>query len=161
MINLNAMLAKKIKTALSLYFKSQIFLFSLNALVFWVVLTLLNQKFAILLALITAILSLIPIFGIWISAIIAFSLSLLDSGKFSSFPPLIEAFLIILVYIILNQIIDLLISPLIIAKTIKIPPLLLLLSVIVATSVLGIFGTILVLPFLILIKVLFSEKLEK
>lgn len=155
------MLSKKLKTAFSLYFKTQLFLVSLNALVFWIVLTFLNQKFALILAFITAILSLIPIFGIWISAIIAFSLSLIDSGKFSSFPPLIEGFLLILVYIIFNQIIDLLISPLIIAKTIKIPPLVLLLSVIIATSVLGIFGTILALPFLIFFKVLFSEKIEK
>jgi len=67
-------------------------------------------------------------------------------------PPFFEGIMLLAVYLILNQIIDLIISPLIIGKTTGISPLALFLSVLIGSLLFGIAGTVLAIPVLIAIK---------
>lgn len=151
---------KKIIYGLSSYLKGQLIIMLLNGLVIWLILTVSKVKFALVFALITAFLSTVPTFGMLTSALIIFIFSIFDGNQFSGLSPVIEGLLILLFIVIFNQLIDFVVSTLIIGKLIKISPVFLFLAVIASTSIFGIIGALLAVPVLIVVKAL-SESVKK
>ena len=140
---------------MTLYFKGQAVLIFINILLFWAILTFLRIKYALIFAVITGFLSIIPTFGILISAFITFVFSFFDNQKFTSLHPLFEGFVILIFYLIINQIVDFLIYPFVMGKTLKIPPPVLILSVVIGSALFGIIGAILAVPFMVLVKTIY------
>src|SRR3989338_9831482 len=114
---------KKLIRTLKLYIKSQLLLLLVNSIIFFLVLSLFKVKYALYLAIITGILSVVPTFGVMISALISMAVSVFDGQSPFAYHPLVDALLLFLAYIVVNQIIDLVLSHYIIGKVIKISPL--------------------------------------
>jgi len=136
------------------YLKGQLLLVFVNFLIFWTVLHWLNVRFAFWLGLMTGIFSLVPTLGVLCAALIVFFVSVFDGQSYFLFHPVIEGFIILLVYFLFNQVIDFFISPLIIGRATKLPAVVVFLTVITATYLFGLAGAILAVPFVILVKAL-------
>jgi len=143
--------------SLKVYFKAQLLLVLINFIVFWLILNFLNVRFAVFLALLSGILSVIPVFGVLTASLFAFIVSLFDGQSYYIIHPLIEGGMILLIYIVFNQIIDFFISPFIIGRSTKLSPVVVFLAVILATSIFGVFGALFAVPFLIIVKTLYSR----
>jgi predicted PurR-regulated permease PerM len=101
-------------------------------------LTVLQVKYALLLAILTAMFELIPVFGPIMAAIPAIAVASIQ-GPFL-------ALLVTGLYIIIQQLENHLIYPLVVRKTVGVPPLLVVLSLIVGGTLGGFFGIILAVP---------------
>ena len=145
-------LERKIAGSLTGYIKGQAIIVILNSIIFLFILNIFKVRFALFLALLTGILSTVPIIGMGTAALIAFLVSVFDGRQLLFIPPFFEGIMLLAVYLILNQIIDLIISPLIIGKTTGISPLALFLSVLIGSLLFGVAGTVLAIPVLIAIK---------
>jgi predicted PurR-regulated permease PerM len=102
-------------------------------------LILLGVPYAFLLALLTAGLELIPIFGSILAALPAVMVGFTAGGI--SF-----ALLVTLVYVVVNQIEAHVIQPLVVNKVVGIPPLLVIISILIGAKLAGILGVLLAIP---------------
>lgn len=146
-------LREKISDTLKSYMKSQLIVIIVISSISWIFLSLIHIKYALFLAAFTGALSVIPIFGMTASAIVAFFVAVFDGVWFlPSFHPIVEGIVIIIFYALLNFLSDLFLSPYLIGKSSKIHPALLFVSMIVATSLFGIIGTLLAAPVVMMLK---------
>ncbi|MBI4059733.1 AI-2E family transporter [Candidatus Giovannonibacteria bacterium] len=101
-------------------------------------LTILGVKYALLLAILTAIFEVIPVFGPVMAAIPAVGMALVQK-------PVLGLSVLIL-YVIVQQFENHLIYPLVVRKTIGVPPLLVVLALVVGGTLGGFFGLLLSVP---------------
>lgn len=117
-------------------------------------LLILGVPYALLLAVLTAFLMLIPIFGSFLSGlpavIIAFS-----TGNVTL------AFIVAGLYLIINQFEAHLIHPLVVNKVVGIPPLLVILALIVGGDLAGFLGVVLAIPVAAALRELLSDVSKK
>ena len=99
----------------------------------------LGVPYALLLALIAAVLELIPVFGSILAAIPAVVLSFLDSGT-------TLAILVIILYVVVNQLQGNLIYPMVVQKILGIPPLVVILAIIAGYQLAGFLGVLIAVP---------------
>lgn len=146
-------LSVKIADTLTSYLKTQFILIAVVTVISWCLLSFLGVSYALLLSLITGSFSIIPVLGILTAALLTALVAVFDSSRFlPNAPVVLEGLVIILLYILLNILIDYFLSPYLIGKTMKIHPLILIVSVLIGTSVFGIAGTILTVPVLLVAK---------
>ncbi len=123
---------------IGLWLQGQMLLGFIMGVFVYLGLTILGIKYALLLALLTIVFELIPIFGPILAAVpavaIAASQSLTSGGLVLGF------------YIILQQFENHLIYPLVVRKMVGVPPLLSILSLIVGAQLAGFLGVILAVP---------------
>jgi predicted PurR-regulated permease PerM len=115
-------------------------------------LTLLGIPYALLLGALTGVTGLLPYIGPWISGSVAVVVTLvaLDPGK---------ALQVIALFVILQLIEGELVQPLVLSRSVRIDPLLVLMSVLIGFSALGIIGAILAVPIAASIKVILVQVL--
>lgn len=101
-------------------------------------LAILGIKYALLLAILSGILEIIPIFGPVISAIPAIGVAFVQE-------PILGLYVLIL-YVLVQQFENHLIFPLVMRKTVGIPPLLVILSLFIGGKLAGFFGVLLAVP---------------
>ncbi|OGF51616.1 hypothetical protein A3I27_02910 [Candidatus Giovannonibacteria bacterium RIFCSPLOWO2_02_FULL_43_11b] len=123
---------------IGLWFQGQLLLGVLVGVLAFLGLTILGVKYALLLAILSGILEIIPVFGPIISAVPAIGVA------FTQKPILGLAVLIL--YVIIQQFENHLIYPLVVRKTIGIPPLLVILSIFIGGVLAGFFGIMLAVP---------------
>ena len=99
-------LERKIAGSLTGYIKGQAIIVILNSIIFLFILNIFKVRFALFLALLTGILSTVPIIGMGTAALIAFLVSVFDGRQLLFIPPFFEGIMLLAVYLILNQIID-------------------------------------------------------
>lgn len=146
-------LSDQILAALSKYAKTQLILTVIIAGVSWVLLSYLNIRFALLLAIFTGAASIIPVLGITLAAITVAIIAMFDGVRFlPNSPPLVEGLLVLLMYGVLNIALDYFLSPYLTGKMVHIHPVLLLLGVIVGTVVFGVLGALLAVPVILVVK---------
>lgn len=146
-------LDEKIKKVLRNYFATQFVLMVIVALVSWGVLTLLNVKYAIILSVLTGLLSAIPNFGITIAAVITTLVVVFD--KINIWPnssPVLEGLLVLIIFVLFNKFIDLFLAPLFLGKANKVNPVILFVIVLLGTFFFGIWGAILSVPLFLVMK---------
>jgi len=124
---------------IGLWMQGQILLAFFIGVLVYLGLTILKIKYAFLLALLAAILELIPLFGPVIAAIPAIAIGFADGGA-------TLGFLVVGFYIIIQQFENHLIYPLVVKKVIGVPPLLVIIALIVGAKLAGFFGIILSVP---------------
>ena len=154
----NQQVEKKILDTLTLYFKGQFIMILINTSIFWLFLYFFQVKYAFFLGVLTGALSVVPTLGILSSALLSFLVSVFDQQQIFSIHPVLEGIILLLIYVILNQIVDFIISPLVIGSTVKVSPVILFLSVILGTLLFGIIGTFLAVPTVLVLKVLYESK---
>jgi predicted PurR-regulated permease PerM len=146
-------LGRKIAGALAGYAKSQLVMGGVVAVMAYIVLALLRVRFALPLAVFTGALSIVPVAGMAIAAVISAAVAGLDGSRFiPNAPEITESVAVLAAYVLLNLLADYLFSPLIVGRSVNIHPLLLLAAVITGTALLGIPGAILAVPVLIIAK---------
>ena len=154
-------LSHKIGAALLTYAKTQLVLMSVVTVVTWITLSKLGVQFALLLALITGSVSVIPIVGITTAAIIASGVAIFDTIRFlPNTSVLLEGFVVLTMYALLNIVIDYFLSPYLVGKSSGINPYALLFFVLIGTWFFGIWGALLTMPAVLVGRVI-SEHYNK
>lgn len=123
---------------IGLWLQGQLLLGVLVGILAFLGLTILGIRYALLLAILSGILEIIPVFGPIISAVPAIGVA------FTQKP--ILGFAVLILYIIVQQFENHLIYPLVVRKTIGIPPLLVILSIFIGGVLAGFFGIMLAVP---------------
>lgn len=123
---------------IGLWFQGQLILGLVMAAITFVVLSLLGVQYAFLIAVITGIAELIP-FGVVFAAIPAVLFAVIDGG-------VLLGFKVLVFYIIVQQIENYVLSPMIVKRVVGIPPLIVLVAFLIGITLAGFFGAILAIP---------------
>lgn len=130
---------KRSQYKIGLWMQGQLLLAFIIGVLVYLGLTILNIKYAFLLALLAAIAELIPLFGPIIAAIPAIVIGFATGG--TTLGLIIAGF-----YIIIQQFENHLIYPLVVKKVVGVPPLLVIIGLIVGAKLAGFLGLILSVP---------------
>ncbi len=123
---------------IGLWFQGQLLLGLIVGAVTFIGLALFNVKYAFLIGVITGLAELIP-FGVIFAAIPGILFGVIDGGALLGLK-------IALFYIVLQQLENYVLSPIIVKRIVGIPPLIVLLSFLVGISLAGFWGAILAMP---------------
>lgn len=123
---------------IGLWFKGQLLLGLIIGTVTFIVLALLGVKYAFLIGLITAIAELIP-FGVIFAAVPAILLAVIDGG-------LLVGVKVLVFYIVIQQLENYVLGPVIAKRVVGIPPLVVLLAFLVGISLAGFWGALVAMP---------------
>lgn len=135
------------------WLKAQLLLALLVGVLVFLGLTILQVKYALMLAVLAAIFEIIPIFGPVLAAIPAVFIAFLQG-------PLL-ALAVIILYTIVQQFENHLIYPVVVRKTIGVPPLIVILALLVGGKLGGIFGILLAVPITVILMELSSDLAKK
>lgn len=150
-------LISEIKVVLINYFKTQFILMLIVTVLVWGVLSLLSVKYSVILAFVTGSLSVVPVFGITIASIIVSLVAIFDQVVFlPNLPTFVEGLVILLIFFILNKLVDFLLTPIILGKTNEINPIMLILMVSLGTILFGVVGAFFTIPALLIIKTIWK-----
>ena len=134
---------------IALWLRGQMLLGVLITVLTYLVLSLLGNQFALLLAIIAGLMELVP-YGILIALVPAISFSYL-SGGFS------EALIVAGAYLIIHEFEVFLLSPLIIRKVVGLSPIVVILAAVVGFELGGIWGLVLAIPVAVFLMELISD----
>ncbi|HEX5447717.1 MAG TPA: AI-2E family transporter [Candidatus Saccharimonadales bacterium] len=129
---------RRIETKMRLWIRAHLILNTIVAFLVWLSMTLLGIGFAEVLALIAFMVEIIPTAGPIIAAIPAIVLGL----SFS----LLKGVLVTIIYIIIQQIESHILSPLLLGKTVRLHPIIIILSLLLGYEVYGILGALIAVP---------------
>jgi predicted PurR-regulated permease PerM len=130
---------RRAEKKIGLWLQGQLLLGVIIGILTYLGLSILGVKSALFLALIAMVFELIPIFGIVMAIIPAFAIALSDGG-------VTLAFLVLGLYVIIQQFENHLIYPLVVRKIVGIPPILVILTLIIGLKLAGFIGVILSVP---------------
>src|SRR3989339_60405 len=129
----------ELRNNISLWMQGQLLLAVIIGVLVFLGLTIFGVKYAFLLAVLAAVLELIPLFGPIIAAIPAILIAVTDGGT-------TQGLIIAGFYIIIQQFENHLIYPLVVKKVVGVPPLLVILALIIGAKLAGFLGIILSVP---------------
>jgi predicted PurR-regulated permease PerM len=134
---------------IALWVKGQMLLGLVVAVLIYLMLSLLNIQFALVLAIIAGIMELVP-YGIIVALIPAIAFSYFSGGISS-------ALMVLVAYLIVHQFEVFLFAPLIIKKIVGLSPIVIILSVLTGFELAGVWGAVLAIPFAVLVVELSSD----
>ncbi len=123
---------------IGLWFKGQLLLGAIIGAVTFIVLALLGVQYAFLIGLITGIAELIP-FGVIFAAVPAILFAIIDGGAFLGLKVLIF-------YVIIQQIENYVLNPIVSKRVVGIPPLVVLLALLIGITLAGFWGALVAMP---------------
>jgi predicted PurR-regulated permease PerM len=132
------------------WMQGQLILSILSAVIIYLGLLILGVPYALLLAVLTAVAELIPIFGSFIAAIPAIIIAFTTGG-------LTLALIVAGLYLIMNLLQANLIYPLVVKKIVGIPPLMVILSLIIGGTLGGFLGVFLAVPLVAALRELLND----
>ncbi len=124
---------------IGLWMQGQVLLGVIVGVLVYLSLTIIGVKHALLLAVLAAVLELIPVFGPTISAVPAVLIAFADGG-------VALGLVVIALYVIIQQFENHLIYPLVVTKVVGVPPLLVILGLIIGWNIAGFLGILLSVP---------------
>lgn len=146
-------LSRKISKVLVNYFTTQFILMVIVGLATWGILSLMNVQYAVLLAVVTGIMSSVPGFGMLTATVIIAIVAIFDNvGMWTNSPVWLEGLVVLTVFFIFNKIVDLALAPIFLGKATKLSPLTVILLVVLGTMFLGVWGAVLAVPIYLVIK---------
>jgi predicted PurR-regulated permease PerM len=123
---------------IGLWFQGQLLLGLVMAVVTFAGLSLLGVQYAFLIAILTGIAELIP-FGVVFAAIPAVLFAVIDGG-------ILLGFKVLIFYIIIQQIENYVLNPMIVKRVVGIPPLIVLVAFLIGITLAGFWGALLAMP---------------
>lgn len=147
-------LLREINETLGAYIRGQALLVAIMATASFVVLYTLDVQYALVVAIATGFLELIPLIGPWTAGAIAVSISLFQDTTPFGWTHLTLAIVIALACFALRQLEDVLIIPNVIGRAVHMHPLLVIFVVVVGTSLGGMLGLILAVPIAATVKII-------
>ena len=144
----------EINSTLGAYIRGQAILVAFMSAAAFAILTVLGIKYALILAIATGFLELIPLIGPWAAAIMSVTVSIFQDGTPFGWSHLSLAMVIGLAYFALRQLEDAFVIPNVIGRIVHLHPLLVIFCVVVGTALGGILGLILAVPISAVIKII-------
>ncbi|MCG2588840.1 AI-2E family transporter [Rhodohalobacter sulfatireducens] len=141
----------KIMKVVQQYLRGLVIVTLIVAVLFYIVLTLFDIKFAFFFAVFLALFNLIPYIGVFISSVVVVLYSLATSG--SLFYPVGVLISLWLIQLLENN----LITPYVVGSQVKLNPLVALIAIFAGASIWGVSGMILFIPIVGVLKVIFDE----
>ena len=138
---------------IGLWMQGQFLLAVLIGVLTYLGLSILGIQYALVLAVVAAVMELIPVFGPILAAVPAVAIAFANGG-------LAIALVVVALYVIIQQFENHLIYPLVVTKVVGVPPLLVILALIIGWQLVGFLGIILSIPFAAAIQEVVSD-LEK
>ncbi|MBU0649043.1 AI-2E family transporter [Patescibacteria group bacterium] len=142
-------LAAKIKGKIGLWLRGQIILSLIVGVFTYIALKILGVEYALVLALFAAFTEFIPYLGPVLAAIPAIFLALIQSP--------FKAFLVLIIYIVIQQVENNLLVPKIMQKTVGLNPVASIIALLVGVKLAGLVGAILAIPVAIVISLVWRE----
>jgi predicted PurR-regulated permease PerM len=130
---------KRAQYKMGRWMQGQLLLSLIVGVLVYIPMVLLGVPYALLLAITAALLELIPVFGSILAAVPAIAISFIDGGT-------TLALLVILVYVVVNQLQANVIYPLVVQKVLGIAPLVVILAIIVGAQLGGFLGVLVAVP---------------
>ena len=115
----------------------------------WISLLILGVEYAFTFAVLTGVLEIVPFFGPIISAVPPVLVAFVDSPT--------KALLVVLVYVVIHQVEAHVVSPMIMARSVRLHPVVVILAVLAMGDLLGLAGIILAVPTAAVVTVLLDE----
>ena len=155
-------LMRKINQVLSGYLRGQIFMVILVGLVLYIALSLMGVRFALILAVFSGVAEIVPIIGPIVAGGVAALITVFTGGS-HVFPitPIQSGLIVIVVYFVVRQIQDYFVSPIIMGRITKLPPIVILFSVLAGEHSFGIMGLILAVPTAAVVKLVIDFCFDK
>src|SRR3989344_647838 len=154
-------IARRINAVLGGYLRGQILLIFIVSLVLFAALSILGIKFALILAIFSGFAEVIPIIGpITATSVVALVAFVTGSANFS-LNPMQAAIIVIIVYFTVRQIQDYFITPYVMGRISKLPPLIVLFAVLAGGHIWGVIGFVLAVPIAASIKIVLQFFLDK
>ena len=135
---------------IGLWLRGQLLLALLVGILVYLALTIFGIKFALLLAVIAAVFELIPIFGPVLAGVPAVIIASLDGG-------LSAAFIVLIIYIIIQQFENQLLYPLVVRHVVGVPSIVAIIAIIAGGQLAGLLGVILSVPLAAILMELFND----
>ncbi|HEX3301512.1 MAG TPA: AI-2E family transporter [Thermomicrobiales bacterium] len=149
-------LLAEINATLGAYLRGQALLVLIMSTASFAVLSVLGVKYALIIAIATGFLELIPLVGPWIAGAIAVTVSIFQDTTPFGWSHVGLAVVIGLAYFALRQAEDAFVIPTVIGRFVHLHPLLVIFCVVVGTALGGILGLILAVPIAAVLKILIS-----
>jgi predicted PurR-regulated permease PerM len=143
-----------INSTLGAFIRGQVLLVVIMSISSFIALTILDLKYALLVAIATGFLELIPLIGPWTAGGIAVTVSLFQDSTPFGWTHLTYAIVIGLVYFGLRQLEDMFVIPMVIGRIVKLHPLFVIFVLVVGTALGGVLGLILAVPLAAVLKII-------
>jgi predicted PurR-regulated permease PerM len=144
----------EINSTLGAFIRGQVLLVCIMSVASFVALTFLELKYALLVAIATGFLELIPLIGPWTAGGIAVTVSLFQDSTPFGWTHLTYAIVIGLVYFGLRQLEDMFVIPMVIGRIVKLHPLFVIFVLVIGTALGGVLGLILAVPMAAVMKII-------
>lgn len=149
-------LIHEINSTLGAYIRGQALLVAIMAVASFSILYTLDVHYAIIIAIATGFLELIPLVGPWGAGAIAVAMAIFQDTTPFGWTHLTLALVIGLAYFALRQLEDAFVIPTVIGRIVHLHPLLVIFVVVIGTSLGGVLGLILAVPIAAVVKILVS-----
>lgn len=151
----------EINRTLGGYLRGQVLLVVIMSSVTYVALSVYGVRYAGVLAVATGLLELIPILGPWTAGTIAVGVAALQPTTPFGWTNLTLAIVVGVTYFVLRQLEDTLVIPTLIGRIVNLHPLIMIFTLLAGTTLGGVLGLFLAVPFAAVLKILGSYLVEK
>lgn len=151
---------KKVNRVLGDYLRAQMFLVIIMSTFTYGGLSILGVRYALILAIFTGFLEIVPFVGPVVAAAVAMVVAYTDGLGSLGLDPFTQVAAVGILYLILRQSEDLFVIPNVLGKMTKLHPLVVLFSVLLAGHLFGVLGVILAVPLVASLKVVLEHALE-
>lgn len=141
-------LSQKLGRIWNAFLRGQIIIFFLKVIVHTVILSILGVRYAIGVALIAGFASFLPYVGPAINWIVLGLIAFFQGSNLFGLAPLTYTILVIGVALLVDQVFDSLVTPRIMAQSLKVHPAFVLIAAIIAANLIGILGIVIAAPLL-------------
>jgi len=130
------------------FLRGQLIIILLVIVIYTLLFLMLGLRFAFGIALLAGLAKFVPYIGPFIAWVTAFLVAFTQGGNYFGLQPLTYAILVVVICIVVDQILDNLVTPRFMGQTLGLHPAAVLVSAIIATNLIGIIGLVLAAPVL-------------
>lgn len=154
-------LGRSIDRVLGAYIRSQVLLIIIMAVLTYIPLSILGVQYALVLAIATGFLEIIPFVGPWTAAGSAMLVALFQSTNTFGWPSWVLALVVGAIYTILRQAEDHLIIPNLVGRIVKLHPIIVIFSILAGAAMGGGLGLLMAVPLAATIKIILTYLYNK
>jgi predicted PurR-regulated permease PerM len=156
-----ARITQQVNGTFGSYIRAQLILFLIVSFATFIALRILEVQYALVLAITTGALELIPIIGPWVAAGSAILVALSQGTTPFNWSPVQLATVVGITYFVLRMIQDHLIIPQLIGRVVRLHPVVVIFGLLAGSSIAGVLGLLLAVPTLAVIKIIVLAILEE
>lgn len=154
-------LLRKINAVLGGYLRGQVFMILLMSSIFYIILSLFNVKFALVIAVFSGIAEIVPFIGPIVATTVAGFAAYTTSASSFGLNVFQTVLGVVISYIVVRQVQDYFVIPYVMGKITKLHPLIILFAVLAGGHIAGLLGLILAVPLAATLKILLDFSSDK